>query len=577
MESAMMQRTIVTGTSNNHGRALHNLLASIRANCPDVDVIVYDLGLTQAQIQATATQCKQIRKFEFGRYPPHVNIAVNRGEYAWKPILIHEVLREVGGLVLWLDAGNLVLCDLNAVWRLLEREAVVTPTSSGTVRKWTHPETLDYLNVPSDDLEKPNRNGAIVGFNGQLACGHELCAEWKECALQPACIAPPGSSRQNHRQDQSVLSALYYRYQRMYRFKIVDRIREIAIHCDRLQAADIEEMLKRRNEMDLDQLQTFVSRRKDEAKMGMPYCKGDESLSARRTVERGEQTKYVLVRPMGGLNDLFNQIAICYDYARKHRRILLIDTLPTDFKDDFFRYFVPKTDMIKPLSAIDHEALSFYPDIKQDLFRYEPIWVRKRAFAPSTNPALQLTFDFSEHYDQDCLVHHAAGRAGYGRKAMNLFYLKDEILDAVKACRNALPIGYGAVHIRNTDLSSNYKPYLEQNIGEISAYSAVFLATDNAAVINEVRNSYSNVKWVSFSKNISANGMPIHMKRRHALDPYPINVDALVDLLTIACSAKIFSPVTTKGKLSGFTQLAQAIQRTPNFMQSIDAHAQVLL
>lgn len=573
----MMQRTIVTGASSNHAKPLLNLLASIRANCPDVNVIVYDLGLTQAQARATVERCTHVRKFDFARYPPHVNIAVNRGEYAWKPILIHEAMTELKGLILWMDAGNLVLHDLNAIWRLLEREAVVTPTSSGTVRKWTHPGTVRYLGVPEEEMERPNRNGALVGFNGLSKCGRDLCAEWKECALQPACIAPPGSSRQNHRQDQAVLSVLYYRYQRMYRFRIVDRIREIAIHCDRLQAADIEEMLKRRNEMDLGQLQTFVSRRKDEAKMGVPSCKGGEPLPATRSAERGVRTKYVLVRPMGGLNDLFNQIAVCYEYARKHRRILLIDTLPTDFKDDFFRYFVPKTDMIKPLSAIDHEALSFYPDIKKDLFRYEPIWVRKRAFAPSTNPALQLTFDFSEHYDQDCLVHHASGRAGYGRKAMNLFYLKEEILDVVKGCRNALPIGYGAVHIRNTDLRSNYQPYLEQNIGEISAYSAVFLATDNAAVINEVCNSYPNVNWVSFSKNISTDGKPIHMKRRHARDPYPINIDALVDLLTIAGSAKIFSPVTAKGKLSGFTQLALAIQRTPNFMRSIDAHAQVLV
>jgi hypothetical protein len=31
---------------------------------------------------------------------------------------------------------------------------------------------------------------------------------WKECAVTKECIAPEGSNRKNHRQDQAVLSVL---------------------------------------------------------------------------------------------------------------------------------------------------------------------------------------------------------------------------------------------------------------------------------------------------------------------------------------------------------------------------------
>ena len=53
----------------------------------------------------------------------------------------------------------------------------------------------------------PMANGAIVGLQ---TCSR-LLWEWAQCASIKACIAPPGSSRGNHRQDQSALTLLLYR------------------------------------------------------------------------------------------------------------------------------------------------------------------------------------------------------------------------------------------------------------------------------------------------------------------------------------------------------------------------------
>ena len=38
----------------------------------------------------------------------------------------------------------------------------------------------------------------------------EIIHKWKELALVKECIAPVGSNRSNHRQDQSILSILIY-------------------------------------------------------------------------------------------------------------------------------------------------------------------------------------------------------------------------------------------------------------------------------------------------------------------------------------------------------------------------------
>lgn len=46
-----------------------------------------------------------VRTFDYSRYPSYMSITIARGEYAWKPIIIKEVVDQFP-LVLWLDAGT---------------------------------------------------------------------------------------------------------------------------------------------------------------------------------------------------------------------------------------------------------------------------------------------------------------------------------------------------------------------------------------------------------------------------------------------------------------------------------------
>ena len=45
-----------------------------------------------------------------------------------------------------------------------------------------------------------------------MRCVREMIQAWAACAHDAFCIAPPGSSRANHRQDQSALSILAARF-----------------------------------------------------------------------------------------------------------------------------------------------------------------------------------------------------------------------------------------------------------------------------------------------------------------------------------------------------------------------------
>jgi hypothetical protein len=228
------QAVIVTGASQNHAITLQRaLLDSVLQGDGLQRVIVYDLGLQPASAAAVEAHpaVAQLRRFNFSAHPPHVNITVARGQYAWKPAIINEVLQECEA-VLWLDAGTTVPAgrgasggaSMTAMFSRIRREGMVSGTSSGNIAKWTHPGTLARVardaavrrgstepskaTFPSRLLSRPNCNGALLGFARHHAAYAAVFQPWLACAREESCIAPPGSSRTNHRQDQAALSAV---------------------------------------------------------------------------------------------------------------------------------------------------------------------------------------------------------------------------------------------------------------------------------------------------------------------------------------------------------------------------------
>lgn len=233
----MNDLVIVTGASSNHFRCLTHLLFTI-SRFENARTIVYDLGLEPHQLERLKEKW-EVRRFPFEKYPPHFDMRVGMGQYAWKPVIVVDTLRETGGNVLWMDAGNLVHRRLDRIRKLLALRGFYSPPSSGTISRWTHPGTLKYLEATPDLLTKPNRNGAVVGFAPSRPGSDELADRWRQGALDVDCIAPAGSSRANHRQDQAVLSVLAYQFQKKYGGKLENRFLDFTTHNDPLGFEDV--------------------------------------------------------------------------------------------------------------------------------------------------------------------------------------------------------------------------------------------------------------------------------------------------------------------------------------------------
>lgn len=209
---------IVTGASDNHFKSLCQFLRSVPADLLP-RTFVWDLGLSESHQQMLAAEFPATRKrrFPYEDYPPYFNIHVAAGEYAWKPVAIQRTADEImdeSPILQWCDAGNMFTGPLTRIEATIRKQGVYTSISWGLIRRYTHPACLDYMGVKSDDpvLNMWPRNGAIVGFDLGNPAAVNFLTEWARLAQIKECIAPEGSNRDNHRQDQAVLSLLFYRY-----------------------------------------------------------------------------------------------------------------------------------------------------------------------------------------------------------------------------------------------------------------------------------------------------------------------------------------------------------------------------
>ena len=229
--------TLVTGCNSGIyffylNQVLDNIIDVAAKTNTKIRIIVYDLGLNTKETSWLMLKYKiNVVKFDFAKYPDHVSLEKFNGHnctYAWKPIIIHEVCEKYGGLVHWMDTKNLYI-NFSNLTRILNVNYIYTPSSGPNVRRWTHPTCLKAMEGERF-LDKLCRNGAAVAINYNIAWCRDLVREWRDYALRRECIAPECSDRSNHRQDQAVLTILYYKYQEKYNFIDIDYYIDLKIH-----------------------------------------------------------------------------------------------------------------------------------------------------------------------------------------------------------------------------------------------------------------------------------------------------------------------------------------------------------
>jgi hypothetical protein len=231
---------VVTATNSSHFYSLLQLLRTLQViERTDYRLYVYDLGLTEEELSHFARLHLRVEiiRFPFEDYPRHFDLSLPpdyKGQYAWKPCIIHEVYSKLGkgDFLVWLDAGNFVQRKMWLVRSALHFKGFYTRLNPHNNADWTHKDTMRLLGMEHAG-SYTQVCGCLIGLK-KNELNDRMMDQWKEAALDPDVIAPVGSSRMNHRQDQAVLSLLYYKlYPYTMNPPLLSRIQhEISIHKD---------------------------------------------------------------------------------------------------------------------------------------------------------------------------------------------------------------------------------------------------------------------------------------------------------------------------------------------------------
>ena len=230
--------TIITAASGNHMSVLFtNIMATVKWRIVDrlnesyfdrLRVIVYDLDVDESTKSKNKERISSIpfaeyRSFDFDHYPAHFNIGVNRGNYAWKPAIIEEVVREEQAnnngrevnLVYWIDSGLVISTkceDFDTDVEHCLQHGIYTPRN-GQLSRNCLPFTADYLNISEEMYNSGSGVSAgifLVDVKNKTVYDR-IVKPWVDCAMVEDCIAPPGSSidkSNHHKYDQAALGAL---------------------------------------------------------------------------------------------------------------------------------------------------------------------------------------------------------------------------------------------------------------------------------------------------------------------------------------------------------------------------------
>jgi len=222
----------ISAASSNHYKSLIQLINSILNFYNDANIIIYDIGLSDNEYDFLKQTYETIiiKKFDFSKTP--FKFEDYACFYSWKPIIIRDEAYITQKPVLWLDAGDKLVKPIDSIIDQIIKNGLYTWYTWGSIKMFCHPTQLKYMNFPdfpNNLYNLPLVNAAVVGININIDISKNILDEWSELCVIKECSGPIGSSKKDHRWDQSILTCLLLKYNKYHGYIHED---EILLHQD---------------------------------------------------------------------------------------------------------------------------------------------------------------------------------------------------------------------------------------------------------------------------------------------------------------------------------------------------------
>jgi hypothetical protein len=280
-------------------------------------------------------------------------------------------------------------------------------------------------------------------------------------------------------------------------------------------------------------------------------------------------SRFVYCRPVGGLNDSLCEIERAWSYAERSSRALIIDTQVSGLMGQFSTFFSLKGTKIPVFPTVTQELLdhinklSAYPDVVTGRFGEYTCThiegIEARVEIPSNLP---LSFDLSKIYEQGVLLRESLGGGHDAEQVVKRITLKEEVRVQVKRALELLPSSYVAVHVRNTDYITDYKPFFEQLFPKVTG-RAVLVCSDDQEVLDYAKEFFELSTVVWSSQTPVKKGMRLHADISYEDEASCIKatINSLIDLFALSGAERLYYTDVTRGRTSGFSMLANFLHK----------------
>lgn len=191
------------------------------------NIVMYNFGLSEFNLNKLYSTYPDIviKTLDYSLYPDFVNPHYFNGlncSYAFKVVALYlecQLLNsQPNTTIIWMDSANRApISSLINIIKTVNIQGFYSPISAhpGSIEalELNHSTCLQTIFVQESDYKNLFMISAnLIGVNYHSINGKNIMNSWYHYSLIKNAICPDNSSRNNHRQDQSVLSAVLYLY-----------------------------------------------------------------------------------------------------------------------------------------------------------------------------------------------------------------------------------------------------------------------------------------------------------------------------------------------------------------------------
>lgn len=285
--------------------------------------------------------------------------------------------------------------------------------------------------------------------------------------------------------------------------------------------------------------------------------------------------RLLLCRPRGGLNDMLQQIDACWTYAEQFGRRLMIDTTRSGLWDHFDEYFEtarPEPNVKMRLTEADLPALNAMPAhpncVSGRLDTYQTEFSKALTRHVEAESGTPVTFDFARDHDAPLLVHEQGGGGRHAIFMLPRLRFTADLRAHVNATLARLGGDYWAVHVRNTDYTTDVDAFFSR-VGPSFVGRRVLICSDDAAVIKLAHERFHQSTILTATQTPDVQGRPLHESHDLPISRREANYNLLTDLAALGASRKLLTEKPREAKWSGFSRLARGITLRPGLLDTL--------